>query len=432
MCIRDSTEVDPARSQLLFERFISRERGEPPDIDVDFEHQRREEVIQYIYTRYGRERAALTATVITYRTRGALRDVGRALGLGSAQIDALSASLAWWDKRDQLPDRLRSVGLDPAAPRVAKWLALADSLRGFPRHLSQHVGGFVISRGPLARLVPIENAAMPERTVIQWDKDDLDTLGLLKIDVLALGMLSAIHRALDLVGYRLADVPPEDPAVYEMICAADTVGVFQIESRAQMAMLPRLRPCNFYDLVIEVALVRPGPIQGDMVHPYLRRRHGEEAIGPMRPEIAAVLERTCGVPIFQEGELAHGLRYLVDIDSLLRHFGTADAFWQALVPRAVELELSRPLFYALRYANLMLGTPLPESVVQAAVNAPGGRRPGAFLAFMDSLFLRALRPAQATTADRLTARARWQLYVRSHWLRMPPSLLIPHLSLIHI
>ena len=294
------TEVDPARSQLLFERFISRERGEPPDIDVDFEHQRREEVIQYIYTRYGRERAALTATVITYRTRGALRDVGRALGLGSAQIDALSASLAWWDKRDQLPDRLRSVGLDPAAPRVAKWLALADSLRGFPRHLSQHVGGFVISRGPLARLVPIENAAMPERTVIQWDKDDLDTLGLLKIDVLALGMLSAIHRALDLVGYRLADVPPEDPAVYEMICAADTVGVFQIESRAQMAMLPRLRPCNFYDLVIEVALVRPGPIQGDMVHPYLRRRHGEEAIGPMRPEIAAVLERTCGVPIFQE------------------------------------------------------------------------------------------------------------------------------------
>ena len=294
------TEVDPARSQLLFERFISRERGEPPDIDVDFEHQRREEVIQYLYTRYGRERAALTAAVITYRTRGALRDVGRALGFGNAQIDALSASLAWWDKRDQLPDRLRSVGLEPAAPRVAKWLALADALRGFPRHLSQHVGGFVISRGPLARLVPIENAAMPERTVIQWDKDDLDTLGLLKIDVLALGMLSAIHRALDLVGCRLADVPPEDPAVYDMICAADTVGVFQIESRAQMAMLPRLRPRNFYDLVIEVALVRPGPIQGDMVHPYLRRRHREEAIEPMRPEIAAVLERTCGVPIFQE------------------------------------------------------------------------------------------------------------------------------------
>ncbi|MQM29417.1 MAG: error-prone DNA polymerase [Candidatus Accumulibacter phosphatis] len=294
------TEVDPARSRLLFERFISRERGEPPDIDVDFEHQRREEVIQYLYHRYGRERAALTAAVITYRTRGALRDVGRALDFGSAQIDALTASLAWWDKREQLPERLRAVGLDPQAPRVAKWLALSAALRGFPRHLSQHVGGFVISRGPLARLVPIENAAMPERTVIQWDKDDLDALGLLKVDVLALGMLSTIHRALDLVGIALPDVPPEDPAVYDMLCAADTIGVFQIESRAQMAMLPRLRPRHFYDLVIEVALVRPGPIQGDMVHPYLRRRHGQEAIEPMRPEIAAVLGRTCGVPIFQE------------------------------------------------------------------------------------------------------------------------------------
>ncbi|MBK7956070.1 MAG: error-prone DNA polymerase [Candidatus Accumulibacter sp.] len=294
------SEVDPARSNLLFERFISRERGEPPDIDVDFEHSRREEVIQYLYARYGRDRAALTATVVTFRSRGALRDVGRALAFGRAQIDALTASLAWWDKREQLPDRLRAVGLDPAAPRVAKWLALADALRGFPRHLSQHVGGFVISRGPLAHLVPIENAAMPERTVIQWDKDDLDTLGLLKVDVLALGMLSAIHRALDLVACRMQDIPPEDPAVYDMICAADTVGVFQIESRAQMAMLPRLRPRHFYDLVIEVALVRPGPIQGDMVHPYLRRRHGKEAIEPMRPEIAAVLGRTCGVPIFQE------------------------------------------------------------------------------------------------------------------------------------
>ena len=294
------TEVDPARSNLLFERFISRERGEPPDIDVDFEHERREEVIQYLYARYGRSRAALTATVITYRTRSALRDVGRALGFGRAQIDALTASLAWWDKREQLPERLRAVGLDPSAPRVAKWLALADVLRGFPRHLSQHVGGFVISRGPLARLVPIENAAMAERTVIQWDKDDLDALGLLKIDLLALGMLSAIHRALDLIGCRLADVPAEDPAVYDMICAADTMGVFQIESRAQMAMLPRLKPRRFYDLVIEVALVRPGPIQGDMVHPYLRRRHGKEAIDPMPREIAAVLGRTCGVPIFQE------------------------------------------------------------------------------------------------------------------------------------
>ena len=294
------TEVDPARSTLLFERFISRERGEPPDIDVDFEHERREEVIQYLYAKYGRERAALTAALITYRTRGALRDVGRALDFGSAQIDALAGSLAWWDRREQLPERLRSVGLDPESPRVAKWLALAEALHGFPRHLSQHVGGFVISRGPLSRLVPVENAAMPERTVIQWDKDDLDALGLLKVDVLALGMLSAIRRALDLVGRRMQDIPPEDPAVYDMICAADTIGVFQIESRAQMAMLPRLKPRNYYDLVIEVALVRPGPIQGDMVHPYLRRRHGKEAIEPMRPEIAAVLERTCGVPIFQE------------------------------------------------------------------------------------------------------------------------------------
>jgi error-prone DNA polymerase len=294
------TEVDPARSSMLFERFISKERGEPPDIDVDFEHERREEVIQYLYTKYGRERAALTAAVITWRTRGALRDAGRALGFGMAQIDALAGSLAWWDQRDQLPERLRSVGLDPQSPRVAKWLALAEALRGFPRHLSQHVGGFVISRGPLSRLVPVENAAMIDRTVIQWDKDDLDTLGLLKIDILALGMLSAIQRALGLLGMRLQDIPPEVPAVYKMICAADTVGVFQIESRAQMAMLPRLRPRNFYDLVIEVALVRPGPIQGDMVHPYLRRRHGKERIEPMRPEIAAVLGRTCGVPIFQE------------------------------------------------------------------------------------------------------------------------------------
>jgi error-prone DNA polymerase len=244
------TEVDPVRSSLLFERFISKERGEPPDIDVDFEHERREEVIQYLYAKYGRDRAALTAAVITWRTRGSLRDVGRVLGFGTAQIDALAGSLAWWDQRDQLPERLRSVGLDPQAPRVAKWLALAEALRGFPRHLSQHVGGFVISRGPLSRLVPVENAAMAERTVIQWDKDDLDAIGLLKIDILALGMLSAIRRALDLIGRRLQDIPPEDPAVYRMMCAADTVGVFQIESRAQMAMLPRLRPLNFYDLVI--------------------------------------------------------------------------------------------------------------------------------------------------------------------------------------
>ncbi|WP_340642723.1 error-prone DNA polymerase [Rhodocyclus gracilis] len=294
------TEVDPARSHLLFERFISKERGEPPDIDVDFEHERREEVIQYLYQKYGRDRAALAAAVISYHTRGALRDVGRALGFEPAQIDALASTLAWWDKREQLPERLAQIGLDPASPRVAKWLALAEALRGFPRHLSQHTGGFVLSRGPLSRLVPVENAAMPERTVIQWDKDDLDAVGLLKVDVLALGMLSAIRRALDLVGRRMDEIPPEDPATYAMICAADTVGVFQIESRAQMAMLPRLKPRQFYDLVIEVALVRPGPIQGDMVHPYLRRRDGREAIEEMRPEIAEVLGRTLGVPIFQE------------------------------------------------------------------------------------------------------------------------------------
>ena len=298
------TEVDPARSNLLFERFISKERGEPPDIDVDFEHERREEVVQYIYRKYGRDRAALAAALITYRTRGALRDVGRALGFSTAQIDALTGSLAWWDKRDQLPARCAGVGLDPSGPRVVKWLALTEMLVGFPRHLSQHVGGFVISRGPLARLVPIENAAMAERTVIQWDKNDIEALGLLKVDVLALGMLSAARRALDLLGMQMQDIPAEDHATYEMICRADTVGVFQIESRAQMSMLPRLQPREFYDLVVQVAIVRPGPIQGGMVHPYLKRRERIRASGePLRfsrPELEDVLARTYGVPIFQE------------------------------------------------------------------------------------------------------------------------------------
>lgn len=300
------TEVDPAQSELLFERFISKERNEPPDIDVDFEHQRREEVIQYIYGKYGRERAALTATVIGYRTRSSLRDVGRALGIDIDRIDALTASLAWWDKREQLPERFAAVGLDPRSPRVEKWLILAEQLRGFPRHLSQHVGGFVISRGRLDRLVPIENAAMAERSIIQWDKDDIDALGLMKVDVLALGMLTAIRRALDGISrrigrrFRMQDIPREDPAVYAMIGHADTVGVFQIESRAQMAMLPRLKPRCFYDLVIEVAIVRPGPIQGDMVHPYLRRRQGLEAVRYPSEAVRSVLQRTLGVPIFQE------------------------------------------------------------------------------------------------------------------------------------
>ena len=300
------TEVDPSRMSLLFERFISRERNEPPDIDVDFEHERREEVIQYLYAKYGRHRAALTATVIRYRPRSAVRDVGKALGLDALQLDRLARAMQWWDGHEVDGERVREAGFDPASPAMVRLLGLTRELIGFPRHLSQHTGGFVISRGPLEELVPIENAAMPDRTVIQWDKDDLDELGLLKVDVLGLGMLTAIRRALDLVsefgGTRLGieDIPPEDPEVYDMICRADTVGVFQIESRAQMAMLPRLRPRNYYDLVIEVAIVRPGPIQGQMVHPYLRRRTGAEPVVYPGAEVQGVLERTLGVPIFQE------------------------------------------------------------------------------------------------------------------------------------
>ena len=300
------TEVDPARMELLFERFLSRERNEPPDIDVDFEHERREEVIQYLYEKYGRERAAIAATVIRYQPRSAVRDVGKALGLAPAQVDRLAKSLAWWDGKRVLKERFKEAGLNPSSPVMARLAALTDTLIGFPRHLSQHTGGFVISRKPLSQLVPVENAAMPERTVIQWDKDDLDALGLLKVDVLALGMLSAIRRSFDLIeAYRgtplsMAAVPAEDPAVYEMIGRADTVGVFQIESRAQMAMLPRMRPRCFYDLVIEVAIVRPGPIQGGMVHPYLRRRQGIEPVSYPSEAVRGVLERTLGVPIFQE------------------------------------------------------------------------------------------------------------------------------------
>jgi error-prone DNA polymerase len=279
------TEVDPARMNMLFERFVSRERNEPPDIDVDFEHQRREEVIQYVYRKYGRGRAALAATVICYRPKSALRDVGKALGAPPAEVDRIAKRFTFWDQKIKPSNTL---------------FEFAAMLVGFPRHLSQHVGGFVISRGPLAELVPIENAAMPERTVIQWDKDDLEALGLLKVDVLALGMLSAIRRALNLIGMQMHEVPAEDPAVYGMIQEADTVGVFQIESRAQMSMLPRLKPANFYDLVIEVAIVRPGPIQGGMVHPYLRRRRGLEPVVYPSLQVKKVLERTLGVPIFQE------------------------------------------------------------------------------------------------------------------------------------
>jgi error-prone DNA polymerase len=291
---------------LLFERFISKERDEPPDIDVDFEHARREEIIQYIYRKYGRSRAALTATVITYRPRSAIRDVGKVLGISEPELGRMAKSMQWWDGSTIRPERAVEAGLDPDDPLLRRLLQLVGQLLGFPRHLSQHVGGFLIAEQPLTELVPVENAAMPERTVIQWDKNDLDDLGLLKVDVLALGMLTAIHRCFDLLQhwygrrFSMATVPAEDPAVYAMISAADTVGVFQIESRAQMAMLPRLRPRNYYDLVIQVAIIRPGPIQGDMVHPYLRRRNGEEVVDYPSPAVKGVLERTLGVPIFQE------------------------------------------------------------------------------------------------------------------------------------
>ncbi|MES2899096.1 MAG: error-prone DNA polymerase [Pseudomonadota bacterium] len=300
------TEVDPARGNLLFERFISKERDEPPDIDVDFEHQRREEVIQYIYNKYGRERAALAAVVISYRPKSALRDSGKALGIDLAIVEKVAKTHHWFDSKDDLVNRLAECGLDPASSLAQQWATLAQRLLGFPRHLSQHPGGFVIAQGKLSRLVPIENATMAERSVIQWDKDDLEELGLLKVDILALGMLSALRRTLDLVGqqrgtvFSMQDIPAEDPATYDMICAADTVGVFQIESRAQMSMLPRMLPRTFYDLVIEVAVVRPGPIQGGMVHPYLRRRQGIEQPVYPKPELKIALERTLGVPIFQE------------------------------------------------------------------------------------------------------------------------------------
>ncbi|MGD8453071.1 MAG: error-prone DNA polymerase [Phycisphaerae bacterium] len=301
------TAVDPARCDLLFERFISRERDEPPDIDVDFEHERREEVFQYIYGKYGRERAALTAEVITYRPRSAVRDVGKVLGLSLDRVDALAKALDWWSDEPVPAEALATAGLDPASRTVRMLIRLVQQLLGFPRHLSQHVGGFVITATPLCEIVPLENAAMPDRTFIEWDKNDIDALGILKIDCLALGMLTAISKCFGLLAARdgaapttLAAIPAEDPAVYDMICAADTIGVFQIESRAQMSMLPRLRPRNFYDLVIEVAIVRPGPIQGGMVHPFLRRRHGEETVTYPSPAVREVLQKTLGVPLFQE------------------------------------------------------------------------------------------------------------------------------------
>ncbi|WP_312567204.1 error-prone DNA polymerase, partial [Diaphorobacter sp.] len=312
------TAVDPQKTRLLFERFISRERSEPPDIDVDFEHDRRETVIQYIYDKYGRERSAITAVVISYRTRSALRDVGKALGVAPALVDAFAKEHHWFDDvlaTEHLLALAERLGEPLGAHTAALWLQLARQLRGFPRHLSQHVGGFVLTEGKLTRLVPVEPAAMDGRSIIQWDKDDLDAMGLLKVDVLALGMLSALRRCLEMraalrgESWDLADIPPEDPATYDMVCRADTVGVFQIESRAQMSMLPRLQPREFYDLVVQVAIVRPGPIQGGMVHPYLQARERrrqwqrtkrEEPFPIEYPELDNALRRTLGVPIFQE------------------------------------------------------------------------------------------------------------------------------------
>uniref|UniRef100_UPI0030DBB75C error-prone DNA polymerase n=1 Tax=uncultured Marinobacter sp. TaxID=187379 RepID=UPI0030DBB75C len=300
------TEVNPARVQLLFERFISRERDEPPDIDVDFEHERREEVIQYIYQRYGRERAALAATVIRYRPRSAIRDVGKALGFDPALVEQLLSGIDWRDRETDWRQQILDKGLTRNPAVANQFFTLVNSLLGFPRHLSQHVGGFVISAGPLSELVPTENAAMADRTVIQWDKEDLESLGLMKVDILALGMLTAIRKALDLISdekgqpFTLQDIPEEDPETYQMLRQGDSIGVFQVESRAQINMLPRLKPETYYDLVIQVAIVRPGPIQGDMVHPYLKRKAGLEPVSYPSPEIQGVLERTLGVPIFQE------------------------------------------------------------------------------------------------------------------------------------
>ena len=357
------TSVDPDRIDLLFERFISAERGEVPDIDVDFEHDRREEVIQYIYRKYGRERAGLAATVVTYRVRSALRDTGRAMGLSKDTVDRLLSMDSVWSKPVG-EERAREEGFDPADRRLRLTLELARELYGFPRHLSQHTGGFVISRQPLCEIVPIENAAMEDRTVIEWNKDDLEALGLIKVDVLGLGMLSCIRRSFELleghygIRHTLGDVPAEDPGVYEMIQRADTVGVFQIESRAQMAMLPRLKPATFYDLVIEVAIVRPGPIQGDMVHPYLRRRRGVEPVWYPSEELREVLGKTLGVPLFQEQAMKIAIVGAgfspAEADQLrramasFRNYGTIhrfrDKFVEGMVGRGYERDFAERCF----------------------------------------------------------------------------------------
>jgi error-prone DNA polymerase len=341
------TAVDPAKHDLLFERFVSAARNEPPDIDVDFEHERREEVIQHVYGRYGRDRAGLTATVICYRGRSAIRETGKAMGLSVDLVGRLSGQIWGWSQEGVAEQRVRELGLDPTERRMAQTIGLARDLIGTPRHLSQHVGGFVMTEGPLSALVPIENAAMEGRTVIEWDKDDLDTLGILKVDILALGMLTCVAKGFELIRshwgkpYDLASVPPDDSTVYDMLCRGDSLGVFQVESRAQMAMLPRLKPRTFYDLVIEVAIVRPGPIQGDMVHPYLRRRNGEETVTYPSKDLEAVLGKTLGVPLFQEQAMKIAIVAAgfspAEADQLrramatFRHVGTIHTFEEKLI-----------------------------------------------------------------------------------------------------
>ncbi len=358
------TEVDPSRMSMLFERFISRSRNEPPDIDVDFEHQRREEVIQYLYEKYGRDRAALVATVQSYRPRSAIRDVGKALGIAPELLDAFAKDHQWWDGGEVHAQRLLAIGLDPDSREVQLLVMLTGQLLGFPRQLGTHTGGFVLTGDKLTSTVPVIHAAMEGRTTIEWDKDDIDALGLLKVDVLALGMLSALRRALDLVGewrgerMLMQDIPAEDPVTYDMICKADTIGVFQIESRAQMSMLPRMQPRRFYDLVIEVAIVRPGPIQGGMVHPYLQRRQGFEAVDYPSDALKEALERTLGVPIFQEqvmqvAILAAGFSpdeadQLRRAMAAWRRKGGIERFYdrvvQGMVARGYELQFAQAIF----------------------------------------------------------------------------------------
>ncbi len=346
------TAIDPEEGNSVFERFISAARNEPPDIDVDFEHERREEVLQYVYRKYGRHRAGLAATVIRYRSRAAIRDVGKVMGLSVDATQALSKTIWGWSNEQLMDRQVREAGLDPADPRLSMTLALSYQLMKFPRHLSQHVGGMVISRGPLSSLVPIENAAMEDRTVIQWDKDDLESLGLMKVDVLALGMLTCIRKCFDFIRqqggpqWTLATIPKDDTPTYDMLCRADTVGVFQVESRAQMSMLPRLKPRKLYDLTIEVAIVRPGPIQGDMVHPYLRRREGKEPVTFPKPEMEAVLGKTLGVPLFQEQAMKIAMvaaNFTADEADQLRrsmatfkHNGDVDKFQSRLVEGMVK------------------------------------------------------------------------------------------------